>query len=290
LYNEFNDQDHDGDKLALLSLPLTGDQRIDIAFRAEPQRKVDALAILSEGHIRCLGLAILLAKCISIRSPLVIFDDAVNAIDHDHRSGIRQTIFESDRFREMQTIVTCHSNEFLKDIQNNLPQQSKNDWGEYILRPHAGDHHPRITSNQGSRSYIAKGRAALQSLDHREALSQARKALELLAVRVWKWLGYFDRGTLALELDRPNGEPSLRNLCDAIRRKLENDTTFEHPNRAPTIVALQRILGIPAQNLIWTYLNKGTHEEEDRDDFDAALVETVVQTLEVLDKLKFGRP
>ena len=46
-----------------------------------------------------------------------------------------------------------------------------------------------------------------------------------------------------------------------------------------------RILGIPAANLVWTYLNKGTHEKANRDDFDANQVETVVQTLEALDGL-----
>jgi len=36
---------------------------------------------------------------------------------------------------------------------------------------------------------------------------------------------------------------------------------------------------------VWTYLNKGTHEKANRDDFDANQVETVVQTLEALDGL-----
>lgn len=98
LYNEFNHLDHEHDKLAALYLPLTGEQRIELAFRAAPQRREDALAVLSEGHIRCLGLAILLAKCLGAGCPVVIFDDAINAIDHDHRNGIRQAIFESDRF------------------------------------------------------------------------------------------------------------------------------------------------------------------------------------------------
>jgi hypothetical protein len=50
-------------------------------------------------------------------------------------------------------------------------------------------------------------------------------------------------------------------------------------------------LGIPAANLVWTYLNKGTHDEANRDDFDADLVESVVQTLEALDglDLRVGR-
>ena len=289
LYNEFNDHDHDADKLAFLYLPLTGEQRIEIAFRGEPQRRLDALAVLSEGHIRCLGLAILLAKSLSARSPLVVFDDAVNAIDHDHRSGIRQTIFESDRFRETQLIVTCHSNEFIKAVQNNLPQHSRNDWGEYVFKHHTGDYHPRVMANEMSRSYVARARAAKDALDDREALSCARRALEMLSNKVWKWLGFFDRGTLVVEIDRTGGEPSLRNLCEAIRAKLNRDATFVHANKEPLLTALGRVLGIPAQNLIWSYLNKGTHEEENRDDFDAAHVESVIRTLEELDALDLSR-
>jgi len=60
LYNEFNQQDLDADKLAALHLPVTGEQKIELFFRGNPQVRVDALRILSEGHIRCLGLAILL--------------------------------------------------------------------------------------------------------------------------------------------------------------------------------------------------------------------------------------
>lgn len=53
----------------------------------------------------------------------------------------------------------------------------------------------------------------------------------------------------------------------------------------PILAAYDRILGIPTANLVWTYLNKGTHEEADRDDFDGDLVESVVVTLEELDGL-----
>lgn len=60
---------------------------------------------------------------------------------------------------------------------------------------------------------------------------------------------------------------------------------FHHANREPLLAAYSRILGIPVNNLVWTYLNKGTHEEADRDDFDGELVEVVVQTLEELDRL-----
>lgn len=127
LYNDFNHIDRDEGKLAELLLPLTGDGVTEIAFRGNPRRRVNALTALSEGHIRCLGLAILLAKAMSVRAPFIIFDDAVNAIDHDHRSGIRTTIFESDRFRDTQIIVTCHSQEFVKDVENHLPRDLRAD-------------------------------------------------------------------------------------------------------------------------------------------------------------------
>lgn len=285
LYNEFNRNDLDADKLAALHLPLTGEQKILISFRGNPQVRVDALRILSEGHIRCLGLAILLAKSQSIQSPLIVFDDAINAIDHDHRSGIRETIFESDHFTQSQLIVTCHSNEFIKDIQQHLPTQRRYDCQVYLFRNHDGNYQPRVTGNVPSKNYVVKARASKNALDDREALASSRQALEMLSEKVWRWLASHDLGVLNLQLAGVGAEPGLRNLCEAIFKRLNDAATFAHANKPLLVAAYGRILGIPAANLVWTYLNKGTHEEANRDDFEAALVESVVQTLEELDNL-----
>ncbi len=94
LFNAFNRYDRDGDKLAQLRLPTNDTGRILIAFNSHPRELHDALLVLSEGHIRCLGLAILVAKNIQQECPLLIFDDAVNAIDDEHRLGIRDTLFD----------------------------------------------------------------------------------------------------------------------------------------------------------------------------------------------------
>jgi energy-coupling factor transporter ATP-binding protein EcfA2 len=291
LYNEFNRNDLETDKLAALHLPLTGEQKIEISFRGNPGVRVDALHILSEGHIRCLGLAILLAKNQSIQSPLIVFDDVINAIDHDHRSGIRETIFESDHFAQTQLIVTCHSNEFIKDIQQHLPAQRRGDCQVYLFRNHIGNYQPRVTGNVPSRNYVVKARASKDALENREALTYCRQALEMLSEKVWRWLASHDLGVLNLQLAGVGAEPGLRNLCEALRRRLEDAATFNHVNKPVLVAAYGRILGIPAANLVWTYLNKGTHEEANRDDFDATLVETVVQTLEALDvlDLRVGR-
>ena len=57
-------------------------------------------------------------------------------------------------------------------------------------------------------------------------------------------------------------------------------------DKQPLIDTLARILGIGEQTLVWRYLNKGTHEQADRDDFDAGVVEDVVQLLESINALR----
>ncbi|WP_414953830.1 hypothetical protein [Caballeronia eucalypticola] len=285
LYNEFNRNDLDADKLSGLYLPVTAEGKIEVAFRGSPNAKVDALHVLSEGHIRCLGLAILLAKAKSVHCPTIIFDDAINAIDHDHRGGIREALFENDIFADTQFIVTCHSNEFIKDIQNHLPAQRRNNCQVYVLRHHTGDYQPRVTGNVSSANYILKARAARNELNDREALAASRQALEMLSEKVWKWLVSHQLGLISLPLAGVGAEPALRNLCEAQLRRLREAGTFAHVNKETLIAAYGRVLGIPAQNLVWTYLNKGTHEEAERDDFDGDMVEAVVLTLEELGQL-----
>ena len=284
-YNEFNRNDLEPDKLAALHLPVTGEQKIEISFQGNPQNRVDALRILSEGHIRCLGLAILLAKGQSIQSPLIVFDDVTNAIDHDHRSGIRETIFESDHFAETQLIVTCHSDEFIKDIQQHLPAQRRGDCHVYLFRNHTGNYQPRVTGNVPSKNYVVKARVSKDALDNRDALASCRQGLEMLSAKTWRWLASHDLGVLNLQLPGMGAEPGLRNLCEALLKRLNDASTFNHTNKPLLVKAYSKILGIPAANLVWTYLNKGTHEVANRDDFDATLVETMVQTLEALDGL-----
>jgi energy-coupling factor transporter ATP-binding protein EcfA2 len=286
-YNEFNHGDRDEDKLADLRLPLTGEDIIEIAFRGQPQRRVNALTALSEGHIRCLGLAILLAKAQSVGAPLIIFDDAINAIDHDHRSGIRRAIFETDHFRRTQIIVTCHSPEFVKDVENHLPQEHREDCQQYVLLHHRGDHQPRVNPDVGSQNYLARAREAIDNrFNARDALSFARKSLEMLSHRSWKWLESHRIGNISVQIEGPGKDPQLRTLCEALRTKLRGTPTFAHASKQPLLDCLNTILGIPEQNLVWTLLNKGTHEEPDRDDFDMAHVETVLTVLCNIDGLE----
>jgi hypothetical protein len=82
----------------------------------------------------------------------------------------------------------------------------------------------------------------------------------------------------------PSAPLNVRDLCDAIRIKLRESARFDHPSKQPLQGALEEILS--ASNLTWKYLNGGTHEEEDRDEFDRAEVDLVVTRLERIDALE----
>ncbi|SDB53818.1 AAA domain-containing protein [Pseudomonas sp. NFACC23-1] len=283
LYNEFNIRDLEADKLAGLSLPVTGEGRIGLSFRGKPDVSVDALQILSEGHVRCLGLAILLAKALKIGAPVIVFDDAINAIDHEHRQGIRETIFESQRFAGTQLLVTCHSNEFMKDVQNRVPNEH---WTSYVFRHHNGNYQPRVLGNVAPQTYLLNARAAIDRGDARTALAESRQALEMLSDKLWRWLGKYEMGTLSLKIAGSGADPTLRGLCEAMLARLNKAPEFVHLDKPVVMQSLGLILGQPEQSLVWMYLNKGTHEEANKDDFDEALVEKIVVQLEALNGLK----
>lgn len=73
---------------------------------------LDAFAVLSEGHLRVLGLSLLLAMAEKNNLPLIVFDDVVNAIDSDHRSNIIDLFFSDHYLRHTQMIVTTHDRLF----------------------------------------------------------------------------------------------------------------------------------------------------------------------------------
>lgn len=274
LYNSFNPLDHPNDMLAEIALPQRGGERIMVSFSGSTAQSHDALAVLSEGHLRCLGLAILLAKNIKLGLPLLVFDDAVNAIDFDHRQGIRDTLFGDPRLREKQMVITCHSNEFINQVQQVLGQDASK---LYILRHHDGDHQPRV-SNGTDRHYLRRAIERLENNDQRQALASSRQALENLTAKVWKSLNKRDSDLAAINLllRGPTGEPELRNMVDGLSTGM---ATGIAQGRLPGAAWIQRheafteLLALP-----WRYLNKGTHDG-DGEDFEVVLVQRMVDSV-----------
>ena len=282
LYNSFNRDDPPADLLHSLSLPLAENGRIEIEFSGEPGVRYDALIILSEGHIKCLGLAILLAKNIEQGCPVVIFDDVVNAIDDEHRNGIWRTFFEEDLLAGKQVILTSHAEEFLHRIQQELGVQRAQLIKVYKFLPHEGGHHLRVDTNPPTKNYVLLAQAALAAEEKRDALRHSRPAIESVTDRLWTWLGRQGDGRLELKLGGPRANWELNNKCSKLRSALGR---LPNPHVAmPTVLAaFDDLLGINGSSIEWGYLNSGTHDAQRDNEFDRATVRRIVEATTALD-------
>lgn len=283
LYNLFNREDPLPAQIHALRLPLAENGRIEIEFIGQPGEVFDALMILSEGHIRCLGLAILLAKNLAENCPIVIFDDVVNAIDDEHRDGIWRTFFESGLLDAKQVVLTSHAEEFLHRIQQELGAQRAAQIRKYSFLPHYGEHHLRIDTDPPTKNYVLLAQASLQAEQKRDALRHSRAAIESLTDRAWTWFGRRHGGVLELKLGGPRAKFELNNKCVKLRSglaKLQNP-----PQGVDEILAgLDALIRINGASIEWGCLNSGTHDAQQDHEFDRAAVSAIVAAAMSMDR------
>lgn len=283
LYNAFNRHDPEYEQLAAVRLPLQQNQRLEISFNGKPDTFFDALHILSEGHIRCIGLAILTAKNIKEDCPFLIFDDPVNAIDDEHRESIRRTMFEDEYFKDKQIILACHGEEFFKDIQNLLSAEKANQSKTVSFLPKISDFHISVDHNCSPRNYVIASRTHYDKNEIRDALDKSRKALESFTKgKVWRYVNRHGDGNLSIKLRSATAPIELRNLTDQLKTKIAK-ADFSDQNKTAVLTPIETLLGINGESREWRYLNKGTHEEADRAEFDPQTVNKIVTALEQLD-------
>lgn len=285
LYNSFNRDDPPHQLLADLKLPIAPGDQIQISFVDNPEEYFDALHILSEGHIRCIGLAVLLAKNLRENSPLLIFDDPVNAIDDEHRDGIRRTLFEDNYFENKQIILTCHGEEFFKDIQNLLGADRVRASKRLTFLPQLDEKHIRIDFHSSPRNYVLAAQEHLERFEIRAALEKSRQALEALTKgKIWKYVNRHGDGNLSIKLRGPIAPIELRNLTEQLKRQLSRPE-LNHENKEEVLREVTKLLGENGNSREWRYLNKGTHEEDNRAEFDRNAVRTIVESLTALDSI-----
>jgi AAA domain len=281
LYNAFNRADHPGDLLHALWLPLAENGKIEVEFVGEPGVRYDALVVLSEGHIKCLGVAILVAKNISQNCSVIIFDDVVNAIDDDHRDGIWRTLFEDGHLEGKQIILTSHAEEFLHRIQQELGARRAGELKRYKFLPHEGEHELRVDGDPPTKNYVLLSQQALANDEKRDALRYARPALESLTDRIWRWLGRRADGRIELKISGPNAHWELNNKCLKLRSALDRIAN-QHPGVPEVVAALTQVLG-NGNSIEWSYLNGAVHDAQRHHEFDRATVQTIVQSVQALD-------
>lgn len=110
-YKAINNHDDEHERIDALCFEKASESyRIKISN--SDGTSIDAFSVLSEGHLRALGLSLLLAVAEKNKFPLIVFDDVVNAIDSDHRSNIIDLIFSDPYLRRTQMVVTTHDRLF----------------------------------------------------------------------------------------------------------------------------------------------------------------------------------
>jgi len=106
----------------------------------------------------------------------------------------------------------------------------------------------------------------------------------MLANKIWRWLGKNELSVISVKLAGVGDQPSLRNLCEGLRAKLKKSPAFEHVDKQSLVDALDQIL----TDSVWQYLNKGTHEEQDREDFDEEVVQQLVSLMERMNEMRLS--
>lgn len=279
-YNEINKNDHPSDRLKSLQLPTAVGERIEIEF--ENGDRCDALQVLSEGHIRCLGLAILLAKITRDSLPFLIFDDVVNSIDDEHRGAIIDLILNSDEVGKRQLIVTTHGEDFVKRLENAVPMKKYKETVTRIdfLVPFAAK---KITVKLDSpRHYLTVATRSYEEGRVRDSLSYVRKAFEEELNRLWKKIAKKKLSTQMNVSMRGPGDPDLMSLATGLHQFLSGKDVTVFQDAVPY---LGEMLGYGEKHKVeWNYLNKGTHEEDRAEEFDAAVVRRMLETVIKLDE------
>ncbi|CAN7731742.1 AAA family ATPase [Caballeronia sp. LjRoot34] len=279
-YNLINRHDHISDRLKTLALPTATGKRIEIEF--ESGEKCDALHILSEGHIRCLGLAILLSKIVRDDLPFLIFDDVVNSIDDEHRSGIIELILGDGDIKGRQLIITTHGEDFVKRLENAIPAKDYKNIVNRIDFLTPIDSKTIHVKTDVPRHYLIVAEKSFQEGRTRDCLSYIRKAFEELLNRLWKNLSKKNYSAqIQVGMRSPNGSPDLMSVASGLRGFLAKKEVVVFQDVLPS---LEKMLGKEKVHSVeWGYLNKGTHEGDKVEEFDSVVVKDMLAVVVEMD-------
>jgi recombinational DNA repair ATPase RecF len=283
-YNIANAHDPDFELLDFLSLPSSAGAKIEIKLHGD-SRTHDALHILSEGHIKVLGLSILLAKAVHENIGFLIFDDIVNAIDDDHRSGIADLLLCHNDLKDRQHILTCHGETFINILEHKLgTSQAGKHVKSYRFVPATTVTTRGVQVSIGdSKHYLLKAKASLDMNNLKDSAADCRRAVESISYQLWKALDKRLKVNLKVTMRAPNVPPDLSTVVDSLLKELDKVSGVEG--------LIENLLKLKAK-YPWSLLNKGVHEDENQPEFEhkdiADLVELVKNIEENVSSLKLS--
>ena len=278
LYNAINKHPYDHEVLKSISLPTKPNDGIVIEYL--DGTKENALRVLSEGHLRCLGLSILLAKNINDNHNVIIFDDVVNAIDDEHRAGIISELFSNPLLSKKQMLLTTHGEDFIKRLENQLVSKGINKkLSRYDFLRNRESREILVEQNL-NRHYLVKAENNLNKGLVKDGLMECRRSLEELAPRLWKKMRSEGLDpAVSVKLRAPSAAPDLYNLIDGLISYIaEIEKRPGIRNFTPHRQCLMKVKDISKKNQVtWNLLNKGTHEEDRDEEFDENQAEELLR-------------
>ncbi|AZG34818.1 AAA family ATPase [Shewanella psychromarinicola] len=169
-YNQINKHDNPNELVSEVKFQQKGGT-YRIILKMRDGREDDAFCVLSEGHLRGLGLALLLSVAKKNCHPVIVFDDVVNAIDTEHRSNIIDMFSDDVYLKKVQRIITTHDRMFWEKISNRHKRATDADtFSSQILKSTSKG---IVIQNFGV-NYSQKVKEALEVYDIRQALVYSR--------------------------------------------------------------------------------------------------------------------
>lgn len=273
-YNVINCGDADFEMISDIHLPFGESNKLSITFKDGSIS--DALQVLSEGHIKILGLSILLAKAKKDNLNFIVFDDIVNAIDDEHRNGVANLLMVHEDFKDKQIILSTHGEQFVLKLKDRLgSSRSNKDAVIYKFLP-ADSLQERgvIVEYSDARIPIEAAKKKYDDNELKDAASKCRQAMESVSYNLWNKISRTSNGEISVAMRSPKSQPDLASIVDGLIKKTKKITGMES--------ITEKLEEIKQQDN-WRVLNKGTHFEDEQPEFDRLDVKNVLDILNALD-------
>ncbi len=271
-YNAMNCDDADFELLYDLKLPLSQNDKIIVRMKDGTEQ--DAMLLLSEGHVKLLGLAILLSKAVQSKMPFIIFDDIVNAIDDDHRDGVARLLINNPDFADVQMILTCHGEVFISKLEAIIKKATEVE--RYMFLPADSlDERGIVIHYQDPSVPLTMARKKYEEGALKDCAAKCRQAVECITGKMWSKLSPYIKGGISVKLRNLKQTPDLFQVTTAL-------TAATKPKYVLGAEAIHTDLEKLISPDIWNVLNKGTHVDGTIPEFSRTEIRELLELIERL--------
>ncbi|HEX2867313.1 MAG TPA: AAA family ATPase [Ignavibacteriales bacterium] len=219
-YNQINNHDPIHEKIESFKFNnVNGDYKIEFKSIGATDYE-DASIKFSEGHLRSLGLSILLANAKINSLPFIIFDDVVNAIDSDHRANIIKMMIQDTFLKNTQQIISTHDRLYRERFSN---ENKPSEYDSYILRYSDTG----IITIPHKICFNSKIKEAIDNYDIRQALVYCRIWFETIAKNYCMKNNIELKGKFIRRQEQMLIEPTISDMYRELSNYLPNNKNLE---------------------------------------------------------------